>query len=57
MKKSREQRRAEAERRQGEASSRTPRQQLALLDARLGVGVGAEYEREKLHNRMRREAA
>jgi hypothetical protein len=32
----------------GERATRTPTQQLALLDARLGEGMGARKERAKL---------
>jgi hypothetical protein len=36
------------------ATKRTPLQQLQELDARLGVGVGAKREREKLVARITR---
>tara|TARA_R110002020_G_scaffold24788_1_gene81081 strand:+ start:431 stop:664 length:234 start_codon:yes stop_codon:yes gene_type:complete len=32
-----------------ERSNRTPQQQLAVLDQRLGEGVGAVRERQRLH--------
>lgn len=41
--------REEAEKRQEARNARTPEQQLALLDSRLGVGKGARKERERLH--------
>lgn len=45
-------RRENAQERQAERDSRTPKQQLALLDARLGDGVGAEKEREGLQHQI-----
>lgn len=44
-----EEKRMEAEIRQKIASERTPQQQLAVLDRKLGKGVGAVKERAKLH--------
>ena len=39
-----------------EISKRSPRQQLALLDERLGEGLGAEKERAKLKALIKKEA-
>jgi len=44
----REKRQDEAHARQMDRETRTPKQQLALLDKRLGKGVGAKRERERL---------
>lgn len=44
----REQRRQEADARSLDRVNRTPAQQLAVLDRRLGKGVGATKERAKL---------
>jgi len=44
----REERRKEAEARQAERDQLTPEKQLARLDERLGVGVGAAKERARL---------
>ena len=41
-------RQCEADVRQNARDSRTNKQQLALLDKRLGKGVGAEKERKRL---------
>ena len=41
-------RRKNAEERQAERAKRTPEQQLAELDAKLGTGKGAEKERARL---------
>lgn len=38
----------EAKRRQQRRNGRTPAEQLVVLDERLGEGVGAESERERL---------
>lgn len=43
-----EYRRTEAKKRAKARADRTPEEQIALLDKRLGVGVGAMREREKL---------
>lgn len=43
-----QQRRDDAKKRQEERDKRTPEQQLAQLDALLGVGIGARKERAKL---------
>ena len=48
MAKTTEQKRTEAEARQRQRDQRTPTEQLAILDERLGDGVGAERERERL---------
>lgn len=40
--------REEAEERKAERNKRSAKQQLAVLDERLGKGVGAKKEREKL---------
>jgi|14BtaG_2_1085337.scaffolds.fasta_scaffold36342_2 hypothetical protein len=42
--------RADAERRQEERATRSPREQLVLLDQRLGEGLGAVKERKKLQS-------
>ena len=44
----REKKREEAEARQRQRDELTPEQQIAALDARLGVGKGAKKERERL---------
>ena len=46
-------RREEAEERAKEYSERTPREQLDLLDQKLGVGKGAAKERVQLLAKMR----
>lgn len=46
--KSQQQKRDEAEARQTIRASRTPQQQLAILDRKLGKGVGAVKERARL---------
>lgn len=46
-------RREEAEMRQEEYSKRTPQQQIALLDQKLGEGAGAVKERIQLLAKMR----
>lgn len=43
-----EQRRREAEERAGTRTNRTAAEQLASLDHRLGAGIGAQRERERL---------
>jgi len=48
MTNSKEQRRLRAEARQREREQRTPTEQLAVLDGRLGDGAGAESERARL---------
>jgi len=45
-----ERRRQEAELRQEERNERSSKEQLALLDRRLGKGVGAKKERQRLRN-------
>tara|TARA_R110000824_G_scaffold350598_1_gene537524 strand:- start:600 stop:782 length:183 start_codon:yes stop_codon:yes gene_type:complete len=44
---------ARAEELAGERAQRTPKQQLALLDKRLGKGKGAAKEREKLARELK----
>ena len=44
----RQQRREQAEARQRQRDELKPAEQLAVLDERLGVGVGAERERARL---------
>ncbi|MCI0563318.1 MAG: hypothetical protein MN733_32990 [Nitrososphaera sp.] len=46
--KRRSEKRETAQKRDEERSQRTPQQQLALLDHRLGTGVGAQRERVRL---------
>jgi len=41
-------RRIEAEERQAEYAKLTPAQQVAMLDARLGKGLGAEKQRARI---------
>lgn len=41
-------RKKEADERAAERSKRSPQEQLQVLDAKLGVGVGARRERAKL---------
>lgn len=48
MSKGKEERRRRALERDAERRGRTPEQQLAVLDERLGPGVGAERERARL---------
>tara|TARA_B100000686_G_C16669293_1_gene905442 strand:+ start:303 stop:578 length:276 start_codon:yes stop_codon:yes gene_type:complete len=43
-----EERRAHAEELKRDRAQRSPEEQLALLDSRLGTGMGATREREKL---------
>ena len=43
---------AEAENRFAEAHRHGAEKQIAILDARLGVGVGAVKERGRLHRKM-----
>ena len=43
-----QQRRDFAKKQQNERDKRSPKEQLALLDERLGVGIGATRERIKL---------
>lgn len=42
----------EAEVRQAERAKRTPKQQLDLLDRKLGTGIGAKKERAKLKKQI-----
>ncbi len=46
--KSKEQKRAKVEELVGGRKDRTPEQQIAVLDARLGKGQGAQKERARL---------
>ncbi len=48
MKKTKKDRRTEAEMRGASRNQLSPKAQLARLDERLGVGVGATKERERL---------
>lgn len=48
MTRSKGDRKRRAEERKQLRQERTPAEQLAMLDDRLGVGVGAERERERL---------
>lgn len=50
MSKTQDERRKQAMERGRERKQRTPKEQLALLDVRLGKGVGAERERARLIN-------
>ena len=43
----------EAEARRKLRRSRTPQQQLSLLDKKLGKGIGAKKERKKLEKKMK----
>lgn len=45
----RTERRKEAEALAAERAKRSPKEQLALLDKKLGKGVGAKKERDRLH--------
>jgi hypothetical protein len=49
-------RQAEAKERQALRDKRTPQDQLRVLDAKLGVGVGAKKERERLQKLLIKEA-
>jgi len=51
----REQHRQEAEARQEERNARHPREQLRLLDERLGKDQGARRERARLANQIEKE--
>lgn len=46
-------RREDAKKRKEERDRRSPQQQLDLLDQRLGRGIGAKKERERLLNQIR----
>ena len=46
--KSLQQKREEADARNAERAARTPREQIARLDAQNGVGIGAKKERARL---------
>lgn len=48
-------RRERAEDRRLARASRSPQQQIALLDAKFGVGVGAKRERERLAQQIKRD--
>lgn len=54
MRRSRKEKREEAEARQRAAEERTPQEQLARLDAMFGSGVGAKKERAKLLARIQK---
>ena len=47
-----EEKKAYADQRTADRNNRTPQQQLALLDQRLGKGQGATRERERLHKQI-----
>jgi hypothetical protein len=47
-----EQRRARAEERKDARANRTPQEQLALLDQKLGKDKGASRERARLHSQI-----
>lgn len=47
--KQKERRRREAAERQFDRDTRSPKQQIKLLDKRLGKGVGAKKERKRLN--------
>lgn len=49
--------REEAEKRQEARNAREPEQQLALLDSRLGAGIGARKERARLQAMIEEKAA
>lgn len=53
--KSIEEKRAEAAERQAARDARSPQQQIAVLDARFGVGQGAVKERAKLQKQIEKE--
>ena len=44
----------EAEVRREERAKRTPQQQIAVLDKKLGVGVGAKKERARLKKQIQK---
>ncbi len=48
-------RRQEAIKRNEERNKRTPQEQMALLDLKLGKGFGAKRERARLEKRMKNE--
>ena len=55
--KSKEVKQAEAAECQEARDKRSPQQQIAVLDARFGVGQGAKKERERLYDLIIKEAA